>query len=237
MLRAFIGYDSNEPQAYQVCERSLLAHAKRPVLVEPLMREKLRTAGVYRRTHYVRGTQYYDTVDDKPFSTEFSFSRFLVPALTQWRGWALFCDNDFLWRAPVDDLFALIDPKYAVMVVKHQYMPAESTKLRKRVIQSPYPRKNWSSLMLWNCAHPSTQTLTPYEVTMRPGSWLHQFQWLRDSEIGELPKEWNWLEGVHASPDPKAVHYTRGCPDVPGFENAPFADEWRNYVDRLAEAG
>ncbi len=237
MNRVFIGYDSQEPLAYRVCRDSLLKHAASSTLVEPLLREKLRTAGIYRRSHYVRNGQPYDTVDDKPFSTEFSFTRFLVPALCQWQGWAVFCDNDFLWRDSVDTVFALADPAYACMVVKHNYRPAESTKLRKRLIQEPYPRKNWSSLILWNCEHPSTQMLTPYEVTMRPGAWLHQFKWLRDDEIGELPPEWNWLEGTSTEDDAAAVHYTRGCPDVPGFEHVAYADEWWAYTEQFKAAG
>lgn len=226
--RVFIGYDKAEAKAWEVCRASLLDHASIPLLVEPLNIDRLRCMGVYRRNWYVDEGQRYDASDGRPFSTDFSFTRFVVPALTQWQGRALFCDSDFLWRADVAELFDLFDPAKALSVVKHDYKPTNSTKMRGQQ-QQPYHRKNWSSLALWNCEHHATQALTPYMVNTQPGWWLHGFTWLQDSQIGELPQEWNWLAGITEG-EPKAVHYTLGTPDMPGYEEAPYADEWRTYA-------
>jgi hypothetical protein len=134
-----------------------------------------------------------------------------------------------MWREGVSELFAMAYDAYAVMVVQHQHQPRENVKMRGQA-QQAYPRKNWSSLILWNCEHPSNAVLTPDVVNMRSGRWLHSFGWLCDDEIGALPACWNWLEG-HDDPiiEPAAVHYTRGTPDMPGYEDAAYADEWRAY--------
>jgi hypothetical protein len=134
--------------------------------IEPLDERRLRHAGLYRREWTYEDGQYYDTRDRKPFSTEFSFTRFLVPSLCQWRGVALFCDCDFLWRTDVAELFALHDPSFAVQVVKHDHNPSETVKMEGQA-QTRYLRKNWSSLMLWNCDHPSNLMLTPHKVNLR----------------------------------------------------------------------
>ncbi len=234
--RVFIGYDSKEPLQYQVCRDSMLQHASGPVLIEPLIEARLRGLGAYRRFYWEEDGQPFDGLDKKPFSTEFSFTRFLVPALTQYRGWALFCDSDFLWLDDVAKLFRLADPTYACMVVKHDYRPPEKTKMRGQA-QQQYARKAWSSLVLWNCEHASTQLLTPYQVNFSTGSWLHGFRWLKDKEIGDLPPAWNWLEGRHSpmAYAPKAIHYTRGTPNMPGHESATHAAEWWAYVRKENE--
>ena len=239
MLDVFIGYDEGEDPAYQVCRRSLLEHTRLPCNVTPLRQDWLRRIGLYRRQSFVDDGQVCDTVDRLPYSTQFAFTRFVVPSLRP-DGWVLFCDSDFLWRADVAELFEWRDPDFAVMCVKHQqvkslddsaprvYVTTSERDLKMRgQAQSWYERKNWSSLMLWNCSHPSTRMLTPFQVNTQPGRWLHQLRWLRDDEIGELPEEWNWLDG-HSSPDleAKAVHFTRGTPDMPGWEDTKFASEW-----------
>jgi lipopolysaccharide biosynthesis glycosyltransferase len=149
----------------------------------------------------------------------------------QYEGWALFCDCDFLFRADLNELFKLKDDRYAVMCVKHDYSPQEGVKMDGQIQQS-YPRKNWSSLVLWNCGHESNKKLTPRMANFMPGSFLHAFKWLKDSEIGALPEYWNWLEG-HSSPsiEPRGVHFTRGTPNFPGYEQVPYADEWRSYLN------
>lgn len=234
--RVFIGYEPTEQLAYDVCRDSMLTHASDPLLVEPLNQAALRAAGLYRRTFYREGEQGFDAADGKPISTEFSFSRFLVPALCQWRGWALFCDSDMLWRDNVGRLFDMSTSGYAVMVVKHQHDPIEDVKMRQGQIQTRYHRKNWSSMVLWNCEHPANRALSPYQVNTMPGWWLHGFDWLTDGQIGGIPTQWNWLEG-YSSCDvaPSVVHYTTGTPDVEGHEDAAYADEWNGYV-KVAEA-
>ena len=228
-LTAFVGYDPREDLAYRVCRQSLIATSKGQVQVYPLKLDNLRPR-FYTRTSYVEDGQAYDSVDTRPYSTEFSFSRFLAPVFGKAldEEWVLFCDSDFLWRSDPMALLGLANPHCACMVVKHVYAPMEAHKMRESVRQQAYQRKNWSSMVLWNCKHPSTGSLTPYEISHRPGSWLHGFRWLQDSEIGQLSEEWNWIPGH--SPEqmsPAAVHYTLGTPDVDGHRNDAYAEEWR----------
>jgi hypothetical protein len=215
--------------------QSLLDHASVPLAIEPLDERRLRHAGLYRREWTYEDGQYYDARDRKPFSTEFSFSRFLVPTICQWRGVALFCDCDFLWRADVAELFALHDPYFAVQVVKHNHQPDETIKMDGRV-QTRYLCKNWSSMMLVNAEHPSNMMLTPHRVNFERGQFLHAFGWLEPREIGPLPVGWNYLVGTNTSkddPDPKAVHFTLGIPPMLGREQDEYASEWLRVWERL----
>lgn len=202
-----------------------------PLAVEQLDVRMLEHSGIYRRNWKIKDGQFIDTFDQRPFSTEFAFTRFLVPALCQWRGWAIFCDSDFLFRRDIADLWHLRDDEKAVLVVQHDHVPQEKEKSDGRP-QSTYWRKNWSSMVLWNCAHASNRMLVPYMVNGKTGQYLHSFSWLRDDEIGALPMQWNWLEGQHPKPpageaEPCAVHFTRGTPDKPGYARVDYADEWR----------
>lgn len=228
MNRIFIGYDSREQDAYKVCVSSILKHSHQ--CISPLKEIGLRLSGIYDRPYHTEGAQRYDTRDGRPFSTEFSFTRFLVPAWMQYEGWALFCDCDFLFRADVNELFALRDDRYAVMCVKHDYAPKEGVKMDGQ-IQQAYPRKNWSSLVLWNCAHPANRRVVPKFVNFMPGSFLHGFKWLRDDSIGALPGEWNYLVGHDKGGNAKAAHFTSGVPSMPGYEHSEFADEWRGFLN------
>lgn len=224
-LRVFIGFDGREMAAYQVAEASLRRHASRPVVVEPLVLEQLRWKGLYTRAHSVREGRLWDDLSGAPMATEFALTRFLVPVLAGFEGWALFVDCDFLFRADVAELFALADQSKAVMVVKHDHRPPEAIKMDGQA-QLLYPRKNWSSLMLFNCAH-YAHAGQAERVNRWTGLQLHGFEWLKDDQIGSLPGAWNWLEM-----EPKAVHFTRGCPDMPGYERVAFADEWRGELAR-----
>jgi len=230
----WIGYDPREHAAALVCERSLIATAAGELPpIRRLELKALRDAGIYHREEYTRDGQRYDARDDSPFSTDFSFSRFLVPALELYaHGFALFMDSDFLWCDDVAGVFAQADPRYAVQVVKHDFAPEPGRKMRG-ALQQPYPRKNWSSLILWNCDHPSNRKLTGGVVSMAAGRFLHGFGWLADDEIGDLDPRWNVLEGI----DPQcaitaagAIHYTRGTPDMPGYENAAHARRWYAFA-------
>jgi hypothetical protein len=231
----YIGHDGREPIATEVCELSMRAGTASPLMVQRLVEPALRHSGIYRREWKMQGNQKVDMRDRMPFSTDFSFTRFLVPTLMQHRGWALFCDADFLWLGDVADLFAMADSEKAVQVVKHKPLEGFGTKMDGQA-QQPYFRKNWSSLVLWNCEHPSNQRLTPYHVNGMSGQWLHSFGWLESEEIGELPGEWNWLARIDPQPkngDPKAVHFTLGIPDMVGYEGSPYADHWRRVKARL----
>ncbi len=224
-LRIFIGWDSREDLAYQVCRSSLERHASAPLAITALRQPQLRRQGLYARAA------------DPLASTEFTYTRFLVPALAGYQGWALFCDCDFLWNADVAGLFALADPDKAVMCVQHDHRPAETTKMQGAV-QTVYPRKNWSSLMLLNCGHPATRRLTPAVVNAESGAFLHRFQWAADAEIGALPLGWNWLEGWNEPPAdgvPEVVHYTRGGPWFPEWQDVGYAGLWLAECQRLRD--
>ncbi len=233
--RVFIGYDQIESRAWAIAARSLRHHCPETAVTRLDVRG-LRNAGLYSRSQYVDQGQRYDAVDGKPFSTEFSFSRFLVPALMLYEGWALFVDSDVMFRESAQALFELADDSKAVMVVQHDYRPEFERKMRGQ-LQSRYPRKNWSSVILWNCGHPLNRTLTPHIVNTWPGSDLHGFRWLPDDAIGALPVEWNWLEGHNDTAiRPSLVHFTRGTPDMPGYAEVPYAGEWWGHYTEAEEA-
>lgn len=227
-LSIFIGYDERESDAYDVCRASLLRHATRSLHIVRLDQDPLRRAGWYRREWRQEGENRVDMGDLKPFSTGSAFTRFLVPALSLYRGWALFCGSDFLFTSDIAELFDMADERFAVRVVKHEHKPVERTKMGG-IVQSPYTRKNWSSLVLWNCGHPDNAMLTGHIVNEWAGGWLHAFSWLRDDQVGDLPLRWNWLAGVN--PDlgivPAGIHYTLGVPSMPGCADTPHADRWR----------
>jgi hypothetical protein len=228
ILPVFIGYDGREDSAFQVCRRSLVKHSSIPLHIVRLNRSALEWppgGGIFNRPWTVARGQRTDLKDLKPFSTEFSFTRFLVPVLQQYEGWALFCDSDFLFRADVAELIGWKDDRYAACVVKHNYNPPEQVKM-DGCVQENYDRKNWSSLILWNCGHSSNRLLTRDVVNNREGSWLHGFRWLKDDEIGPLPHSWNYLVGHTKGIEPKAIHYTLGIPEMPGYEKCEFADLW-----------
>lgn len=219
----YIGYDRTEHAAYEVCRWSMARRSTLPVHSIKLDQSALRRNGLYRRAPEAESR--LDSFDGKPFSTEFSFTRFLVPALAQYQGWALFTDCDFLWLSNASRLWQLRDENYAVQVVKHNYQPVEATKMQGQA-QQVYPRKNWSSLILWNCGHPSNKLLTVDAVNIEPGSWLHGFGWLQDEEIGELPPSWNFLEGHSKGTEIDALHYTRGGPWFSECMTVDYADLW-----------
>lgn len=240
MLKVFVGWDKREARAYQVCVRSLVNRSSQPLSVTPVVEEHVRALGMLTRPFKRREvghhqidpkTRLFDVLSAEYMSTEFSLARFAVPMLAGYRGWALFCDCDFLWRGDVAELFALADPQYAAMVVKHEHRPRGAVKMENES-QRAYPRKNWSSLVLWNCGHNSHGAAW---LGVALNSWhrdrLHAFDWLPDHAIGALPVEWNWL-AYHNSLElePKAVHFTEGTPDMTGYENQTYADEWRQVL-------
>lgn len=231
----FIGHDSREAIATDVCDLSMRDNASGPLAVHRLTEPALRHIGMYNREWFMQGKQKYDARDRKPFSTDFAFTRFLVPALMQHRGWALFCDSDFLFLGDVTDLFDQADPEHAVEVVKHPPLETANATKMDGMSQQSYYRKNWSSLILFNCSHPSNQRLSPHVVNRQPGQWLHGFSWLEDAEIGALDPKWNWLSGISPSSDmdPAAVHFTLGIPDMEGYHGMPYAEHWRKVKARL----
>jgi hypothetical protein len=225
--RVFIGFDAEEMVACNVAEYSVYRHASRSAVdVRKISRLSL-VRHYTRPTSYMPNGQQFDEISDAPMSTAHAIARFFIPFLCQYTGFALFTDGDVLFREDVGNLFAMADPKYAVQVVQHPPLLEEGQK-KAGHIQQAYPRKNWSSVMLFNCGHLANRALTLDVVNSWPGRDLHAFKWLREHEIGALPARWNHLVGVsEPDPNPALVHYTLGTPNVPGHESDPFADEWR----------
>lgn len=235
MLTIVGGYDPREVIGAAVCQFSILRRASMPVRIIPLAERPLRLSGLYCRQHERRDCKLYDAISAAPMATDFAISRFLTPHLAD-GGWALFCDfADMLFLADVAELFALADDRYAVMVVKHDHRPREEEKMDGQ-LQTSYPRKNWSSLVLFNCDHPANKALTLETVNTATGRDLHSFFWLQDDLIGELPAEWNHLVGVQPdNPAAKVLHYTLGIPTLPGYAKGPRADDW--WQERAAMEG
>ena len=224
-MRVFIGYDAREHVAYRKAAASLRSVSG--MRAEVLDSERLAAVGLLRRPVDHRGGRFYDLPSNAYASTEFAVSRFLVPILCQ-SGWALFTDCDVLFLRDVKELYPLRDPDKAVMVVKHNHQQ-EGTKMDGQP-QVSYPRKNWSSVMLFNCDHPANRRLTLQDVNERPGRDLHAFYWLHDSEIGELPRDWNWLVNVQDKPENVGIaHFTLGGPWLPNWEPQPFDDMWLTH--------
>lgn len=230
----WIGYDPREVDAYAVALRSMLEHsAEPPERRFALDLAKLMERGVYQRRTFRMEGRLWDEISEAPMSTEFAISRFLVPYLCrqsgQNSGLALFIDCDMMFRAPIEELFALADPSKAVQVVKHDYEVAHEVKMDGQANQ-PYRRKNWSSVMLFNLDHPALVNLTLAKVNSWAGRNLHAFDWLDDQFLGDLPPEWNHLVGVYPpNPDAKLVHFTLGVPSMDGYDNCEHALEWWQY--------
>jgi len=215
-VKVFIGWDSREDIAYQVCRKSLLKHSSIPLDIQPIKQSELRERGLY--------TREFDPLS----STEFSFTRFLTPYLAGYNGWAVFVDCDFLFRGDIAGLMDYADGAKACFVVQHDYRPFEKVKMDNKA-QHQYPRKNWSSFMFMNCSHPEVKALTPDVVNKESGMFLHRFEWLKDESIGSLPIAWNYLEGWHTKdhcPNPIAVHFTRGGPWFRDYMEVEYAREW-----------
>lgn len=223
-LKIMIGYQLSQELSFRVCVASLEKYATQELDIAKLDLDELRRTGVYTRQHVMRDGQLWDTISDAPMSTQFSISRFLTPFLAGFNGWALYVDNDFMFRADVAELFAKADDRHALMVTKPFFEQRGGEKMDHK-IQTVYSRKLWSAMMLFNCEHHATKRLVPDYVNSRTGKELHQFGWLHDTDIGQLPGEWAWIDT-----DPRAVHFTTGTPDLPGYENVPYADEWRKYL-------
>lgn len=214
MIPVFIGYDPRERGANAVLAHSLNRRSSQALAITPIALHQVQPMGLYRRP------------PNPLASTDFSFSRFLAPSLCDFKGWAIFMDNDMLALDDIAKLWALRDERYAVQVVKHNHVPTEGVKFLDKV-QTKYEKKNWSSVMLLNCA--KCTKLTPDYVNDASGLELHQFKWLDgDHLIGELPHRWNHLVGYDApNPDAGLVHFTLGGPYFNEYANCEFAQEWR----------
>ena len=209
-IPVFVGYDPREAIAYHVCVNSIIRHASQPVAIVPVA---LNLFQDYKETH-----------GDN--SNHFVYTRFLVPHLMSYTGWAIFIDGDMILRDDIVKLWNLRESHCDVMVVKHDY----KTRMTEKYMgarNEDYPRKNWSSVILWNCSSYPNRKLTPSFVQSQPGSYLHRFSWLDNERIGELPREWNWLpDELGANPEAKLLHYTLGTPCFTEFADTPQGEEW-----------
>ncbi len=240
----FIGFDPPHPEAFAVCRDSLerLGFQGR---IRPIWRQNLEAAQLYSRpTSRTDSGELFDHISGAAMTTEFAIARFFAPLLCSYRGLALFMDCDMLFSeyAPIGELFrmAALDPSKAVWCVKHpwqelqtKHMPTKGgyelpdIKMDGRR-QSYYRRKNWSSFMLFNCAHPENRRLDLAKLNGVPGRNLHAFDWLDDDMIGELEPGWNWLVGVQARPATlHNTHWTLGGPWLEKFKDAPAAEVWQ----------
>lgn len=211
-----VGFDQREAVAFHTFIQSVIDVTSVPVIVTPLVLNAL--------------PGYLETHTDG--SNTFIYSRFLTPHLTNFSGWAIFADGDMVCREDLKQLWDLRDERYAVMVVKHDYQTKAGLKYLGNKNEN-YPKKNWSSVILWNCAHPKNKVLKPEFVMSKSGKFLHRFDWLDKAEIGDLPKEWNWLtteypENYRA----KLLHYTLGTPCFKDYRETSMAEEWHRAHQR-----
>lgn len=222
VIKVFIGFDPVESVAWHTMAHSIFERSSSTVAIIPINLKNL--SSIYKRER------------DTKQSNEFSFSRFLVPYLSSYSGYSLFFDCDMMLRTDIAEIFDVIvkQPDKAVYVVKHDYEPRNDIKYLNTV-QYKYPRKNWSSVVLWNCSHPANRKVTPEFVNTASAMDLHRFTWLQDSEIGELDVRWNWLVGEYDEPpnDVKNVHWTVGGPYFTEYKDSDFAEEWFKEHDKM----
>lgn len=220
-IPVFIGFDQREAVAYHVCAQSIIEKASEPISIHPLALNMLKG---------------FD--GQKDGTNAFIFSRYLVPHLMGYQGWAIFIDGDMVVDADIARLWDERNDQYAALVVKHDYKTRHSRKYIGTPIENSnvdYPRKNWSSVMLINCAHPSNSVLTPEFVASKDGAYLHRFQWLTDDELGGLPSQWNHL--VREDPPGPAFlyHYTLGIPGIRHYANDYGSWKWHAALLRATE--
>lgn len=239
-LSIYIGWDERERVAWEVARSSLIKHCSIPVCIHRISYGELAQAGIYKRpTERGKHGRLLDLLSARPgydgsISTEHANARFFVPLLAK-TGWSLFTDGDVLFRGDIAEAFRGLDPSKALYCVKHNHQPVGALKMDNQV-QTRYERKNWSSFMIFNCDHSRNQCLKNVDgiINKLPGRELHRFCWLADEDIGSLSRRWNYLEGYTMGvTDPLHVHFTEGLPDMAGYENAEYADEWRAERARI----
>ena len=217
MINVFIGYDEGEKVSYHILSESIRRQSSVPVSITPLCLSNL--------PEFRRELQTNQ-------STEFAFSRFLVPYLSEYKGWSLFLDCDMMFRDDIKNLWDMIDEDKSIMCCKHDYIPKQNVKFRGAKNEA-FPKKNWSSFMLMN--NQRCKMLTKEYVETASGLELHQFKWTHEENVGELPLEWNWLVGEYNyNKNAKNVHWTLGGPYFKDYKNSEYADEWyRLYNDTI----
>jgi lipopolysaccharide biosynthesis glycosyltransferase len=214
-----VGFDQREAIAYHTFTQSIIEKSSIPIKFIPLA---VNTLKYYKETHHDR-------------SNDFIYSRFLTPYLNNYEGWAIFADGDMICQVDIKELWDLRDPNKALLVVKHEYLTKQKEKYLGNINEN-YPRKNWSSLILWNCNHPKHKILTPDFIASQTGKYLHRFSWLDDNEIGELPREWNWLAIEYPiNRSAKLIHYTLGTPCFIDYRDSDMSTQWLETQQRLLQ--
>jgi lipopolysaccharide biosynthesis glycosyltransferase len=215
-VKLFVGFDPRESVVYHTFIQSLIEKATLPIEITPLA---VSTLNFYEETH-------------KDKSNDFVYSRFLTPFMSNFEGWSIYVDGDMICQADIKELLALRDKTKAVQVVKHDYKTKAENKYLDNKNEN-YPRKNWSSVILWNCSHPKHKILTPDFINKQTGKFLHRFSWLEDEEIGEIPIEWNWLAIEYPkNPSAKLIHYTLGAPCFKDYRKTSMAENWLKIQKR-----
>ena len=211
-IPVFVGYDPREAIAYHVCVNSIIRNASAPVAIIPVALNLF--------------TDYEETHGDN--SNHFVYTRFLVPYLMDFKGRAIFIDGDMVVRGDIIELYESLKTAHDVAVVKHDY----KTRMPVKYMGAPnedYPRKNWSSVIVWDCQSYPNRRLTPDFVQKQPGSFLHRFSWIDDDRIQALPLEWNWLpDELGENAEAKLLHYTLGTPCFHEFADTTQAAEWHS---------
>jgi hypothetical protein len=219
-LKVFLGWDPRENDAYEVARASILEYAPE-VQVTPIVRSELENLGVYDRHHDTRG------------ASEFTITRFFVPYLSRYKGLSLFMDCDILCTTDIREILKEVDPKNAVSCVKHDYIPKTAMKMDGQT-QHNYPRKNWSSVMVFN--NSMCKVLTPDIVNSATPKYLHRMYWAQS--IGSLSHTWNYLSGYYNDIErPNVIHYTDGGPWFEGYEDCDFASDWIKFYEKINISG
>lgn len=216
MIHIFAGYDEREAVGYHTFCASVIKHSTELVTITPLSLQSI---------------QHVYTGGQRDGTNAFIYSRFLIPYLMGFRGWALFVDgSDMIVKDDIAKLWAQRNIYKAVQVVQHNYKtkhPRKYVGTDMEADNNDYVRKQWSSVMLINCSHYSWRQMTPKAVEEMPGAFLHRFSFIEDRYIGELPIEWNWLCQEHGeNPEAKLIHYTAGIPKFPAYKDCPMAKDW-----------
>ena len=217
LLNIFVGFDQKEAIAYHTFAQSMIENSSIPLSITPLAENNL--------DHY--SEKHTDGTN------KFTYSRFLVPYLMDFKGWAIFADGDMVCLNDLKELKHFFNPNIAVSVVKHNYKTKHKVKYFGQKNED-YPRKNWSSVIIWNCGHPKNKILTPEFISQKEGSFLHRFSWLKNIEIGELPKTWNWLAIEYKEKkNLNLIHYTLGTPCFKEYSKKSLSDFWKKSYNNL----
>lgn len=246
-IHVFVGYDSREHPAWLVCRHSLLYPklngARQNVEVHPISHRDLRRRGLFSRPWLIdEKGQMWDVRDRRPFSTEFSHSRFMAPQLARQMGvtsgLVVFMDCDFMFQRPIRDMIESVDPAFALSVVKHDFERIEEGSKMDGVSQARYFRKLWSSLMVFNLDHTDSNLFNSHFTNTWSGKNLHGLMAFEDQHIGEIDETWNWIPGqslARQKHDIRAVHWSLGGPWLEAFEEVPYAADWRARYRHIIE--